>query len=144
MNANIRFLLWLDARAIGFASVAVLAAVFLATGIYVVSGRWAAGQPKRDARALARWEAAKRRGFWRFALRSGSLPAAFVYFYAAALIHAWRRAQVLALSNEETIETGILALVLGSMATVLDWIFTRRRAEEVHDRAARMQDERTL
>jgi hypothetical protein len=131
LNANVIFMLWIVA----------FGAAFFGAGIYVVSGRWAAKQPQRDAKAIARWEKNRRTGFSRFALRN-SVPVFWGLLFAHAFYRGWRFSGRLALSPEEVINTGLLATAAGFVVAAANWFEIRRRAEEAHDRAARQQDER--
>lgn len=142
MNSPGAFLAELSPLLVRVLPVLIIAGIFLGTGIYVVSGRWASTLPKRDADAIARWEDFQRSGFFVSAMRR-SMPFYFAFFFASTFLKAWRLSGSLALTPEEVINTGLLASAVGLAGSRATWHFVRRRAEEAHDRAARAQDERT-
>src|SRR4051812_10458231 len=113
MNVPPQFTAGLNANQIALLWVALVGIAFFAVGIYVVSGRWAADRPKRDAKALARWESARRLGFWRFALRSGSLPSCILFFYGRDLLRSWMITRTWEISRDAAIEAGVFATVVG-------------------------------
>jgi hypothetical protein len=117
---------------------------FFAAGIYVVSGRWAAGRPKRDAKAIARWDALRAKGFRHFAFRNTALPVWLLFFSGRALLVSWREAQSLRLPLNQWIELGALAVGAALITAMIAWRSIRHAAEEAHDRAARLQDQQTL
>ena len=129
-----------ELRSVQVASLLILAfiAVVFGTGIYVVSGRWGAGRPKRDATAIARWNEARQEGFWPIAVRRHLLGSAFASYLLAAHYGA---TSLFSFSLASLSRAVLLAPALWLFAAGMDWFSLRRRAEEAHDRAARLQDE---
>ena len=131
----------LKAELLFLLGIATFVTVVLGTGIYVVSGRWAAARPARDAKAFARREKAQRTGFLRFALR-GPVPFFICFFFARSFFHAWQHTGRLELPIAELLDRGFFATAVGFAAAGVEWFVIKNRAEEAHDRAARLQDER--
>lgn len=123
------------------ASLLLLAFVTLVfgTGIYVVSGRWGAARPKRDAKAIARWNEAQQEGFWRVALRRHLLLSFLLSYTVVA--HFWTVTPILSLSSDSFVRALLLAPLVILVEAGMDWFSLRRQATEAHERAARLQDE---